>query len=53
MSRILRTDEELLKCAPPVNIAMFTEAKDNMIAQDYGKYRNKCKYLPICIIFVM
>ena len=40
MSGILRTDEELLKCAPPVDIAMFLEAKDNMIAQDYGKYCN-------------
>ena len=47
MSGILRTDEELLKCAPPVDIAMFPEAKDNMIAQDYGKYCNKGKYLPI------
>ena len=40
MSGIPRTDEELLKCAPPVDIAMFLEAKDNMIAQEYGKYYN-------------
>ena len=40
MSGIPRTDEELLKCVPPVDIAMFSEAKDNMIAQDYGKYCN-------------
>ena len=40
MSGILRTDEELLKCAPLVDIAMFPEAKDNIIAQDYGKHSN-------------
>ena len=38
MSGIPRTNEELLKCTPSVDIAMFPEAKDNMIAQDYGKY---------------
>ena len=38
MSGIPRTDVELLKCAPPVDIAMFPEAKDNMIAQDFGEY---------------
>ena len=27
-----------MKCAPPVDIAMFPEAKDNMIAQDFGEY---------------
>ena len=43
MSGIPRTDEELLKCAPPVDIAMFPEAKDNMIAQDYGKHSNSQK----------
>ena len=37
MSEILRTDEELLKCAPPVDRSMFPEARDNFIAQDYGK----------------
>ena len=37
MSGIPRTDKELLRCAPPLDIAMFLEAKDNMIAQDYGK----------------
>ena len=40
MSGIPRTDEELLKCTLPVDIAMFLEAKDNKIAQDYGKYCN-------------
>ena len=44
MSGILRTKEELLRCAPLVDIAMFPEAKDNMIAQDYGKY---CKNVNI------
>ena len=38
MSRIPRTDVELLRCAPLVDIAMFLEAKDNMIAQDFGEY---------------
>ena len=38
MSGIPRTDVELLKCAPLVDIAMFPEAKDNMIAQDFGEY---------------
>ena len=38
MSGIPRTNVELLKCAPPVDIAMFLEAKDNMIAQDFGEY---------------
>ena len=40
MSGIPRTNEELLKCALLVDIAMFPEAKDNMIAQDYGKNCN-------------
>ena len=40
MSGIPRTNEELLKCAPSVDRAMFPEAKDNMIAQDYGKHSN-------------
>ena len=40
MSGILRTDEELLKCALPVDRAMFPEAKDHVIAQDYGKHSN-------------
>ena len=38
MFGIWRTNEELLRCAPPVDIAMFPEAKDNMIAQDFGEY---------------
>ena len=38
MSGILRTNVQLLKCAPPVDIAMFPEAKDNMIAQDFVEY---------------
>ena len=38
MSGILRTDVELLRCASLVDIAMFPEAKDNMIAQDFGEY---------------
>ena len=38
MSGILRTNVELLRCAPPVDIAMFPEAKDNMIAQDFSEY---------------
>ena len=52
MSGILRTDEELLRCAPPVDIAIFPEAKDNMIAQDYGNY---CKNVNIYqyIFFIM
>ena len=37
MSGIPRTNEELLKCASPVDRAMFPKAKDDMIAQDYGK----------------
>ena len=40
MSEIPRTDEELLKCAPPVDRSLFPEASDNLIAQDYGK--DKC-----------
>ena len=38
MSGIPRTDEELLRWTPPVDIAIFPEAKDNMIAQDFGEY---------------
>ena len=38
MYGIPRTDVELLRCAPSVDIAMFPDAKDNMIAQDFGKY---------------
>ena len=38
MYGIPRTDVELLRCAPLVGIAMFPDAKDNMIAQDFGKY---------------
>ena len=59
MSGIPRTDEELLKCTPPVDIAMLLEAKDNMIAQDYGKYCNSQinkyidRYQYIYIYFVM
>ena len=37
MSEIPKTDEDLLKCAPPVDRSQFPEAKDNLIAQDYGK----------------
>ena len=37
MSGIPRTDVELLRCALPVDIAMFPEAKDNLIAQDFGE----------------
>ena len=40
MSEILRTDEELLKCAPSVDRALFLEAKDNLIDQGYGKHSN-------------
>ena len=38
MYGIPRTDVELLRCAPSVVIAMFPDAKDNMIAQDFGEY---------------
>ena len=38
MYGIPRTDVELLRCAPSVDIAMFPEAKDNMIAQDFSEY---------------
>ena len=38
MYGIPRTDVELLRCAPLVDIAMFPEAKDNLIAQDFGEY---------------
>ena len=38
MYGIPRTDVELLRCAPSVDTAMFPEAKDNMIAQDFGEY---------------
>ena len=38
MYGIPRTDVELLQCAPSVDIAMFPDAKDNMIAQDFGEY---------------
>ena len=38
MYGIPRTDVELLRCAPSVDIAMFPEARDNMIAQDFGGY---------------
>ena len=37
MSGIPRTDVELLQCAPSVDIAMLPDAKDNMIAQDFGE----------------
>ena len=37
MSGIPRTDVELLRCAPPVDITMFPDAKANMLAQDFGK----------------
>ena len=37
MSKILRTNEELLKCVLPVDRSLFPEARDNLIAQDYGK----------------
>ena len=37
MSGIPRTDVELLQCAPLVNIAMLPDAKNNMIAQDFGE----------------
>ena len=36
MSGIPRTDVELLRCAPLVDIAMFLEAKDN--TQDFGEH---------------
>ena len=38
MYGIPRTDVELLRCAPSVDIAMCLDAKDNMIAQDFGEY---------------
>ena len=38
MSGIPRTDVELLQCAPSVDITMLQDAKDNMIAQDFGEY---------------
>ena len=37
MSGIPKTDVELLRCAPPVDITMFPDAKANRIAQDFGK----------------
>ena len=37
MSGIPRTDVELLQCTPLVDIAMLPDAKDNMIAQDFGE----------------
>ena len=37
MYGIPRTDVELLQCAPSVDIAMFPDAKDNMVAQDFGE----------------
>ena len=33
-----RTDVELLRCAPPVDITMFPDVKANMLAQDFGEY---------------
>ena len=56
MSGIPRTNEELLKCAPPVDIAMFPEAKDNMITRKYGKYYNSeidVNIYPYIYFFVM
>ena len=38
MSGIPRTDVELLRCVPLVDITMFLDAKANMIAQDFGEY---------------
>ena len=37
MTGIPGTDVELLRCAPPVDITMFPDAKANTIAQDFGK----------------
>ena len=37
MSGIPKTDVELLRCAPPVDITLFPGAKANRIAQDFGK----------------
>ena len=45
MTGIPRTDVELLRCAPPVDITMFPDARVNMIAQDFGKYYFKLKYV--------
>ena len=45
MSEIPKTDVELLRCAPPVDITMFPDARANMIAQDFGKYYFSRKYV--------
>ena len=37
MSGIPKTDVELLRCAPLVDITLFPDAKANRIAQDFGK----------------
>ena len=37
MSGVPETDVELLRCAPPVYIALFPDAEANRIAQDFGK----------------
>ena len=37
MSGIPKTDVELLRCAPPVDITLFPDAEANRIAQDFGK----------------
>ena len=37
MSGVPETDVELLRCAPPVDIALFPDANANRIAQDFGK----------------
>ena len=60
MYGIPTTDAELLRCAPSVDIAMFPEAKDNMIAQDFceyclgtnmREYMDKYQYIYIYIFF--
>ena len=37
MLAIPKTDVELLRCAPPVDITLFPDVKANRIAQDFGK----------------
>ena len=37
MSEVPETDVELLRCAPPVDIALFPDVQANMIPQDFGR----------------
>ena len=38
MSGNPKTDAELIQCTSSVDIALFPQAKDNLIAPDYGKH---------------